>query len=636
MRQSARKDSVRKAADAPAPLPRLSAVSVALVAFAVLAFQPGGLFRFVWVKVLVLIIAAALGVLSPGHVRIPRSLKILLAVTAAWILIAMASADNPWVSLSGRWPRHEGVLIIGLYVSLFLVGTKILGDSAAFKPWTVLRLSLAVVGIVLACISGLESFGLRPLGGEADVRPGATLGNATDLGIIGFLIAGLLSSPLPGEVGVARWLRYAGFMAGAAVAVLSGSRAALAGLAIVLIVRGLLWIRSRPGSLRKTLGVTGLAGVCLAAAVLIVPATRERLFSGQTVEGRFLLWSRSLDLIKDHILLGVGPSGFVDHLPPYLGEDWIRRVGEAFPTDSPHSWPLQILAAGGVPLLMLVIATGGTSLWSTFTRLRTMKDPGPRLFRLMALTAVLAYGAALLTHFSSVGTTALVAFICGGLLGQCHGIAGSGTENAATEPTPIPRFLTAGGLVLAAASLAVAMPAAAAEWPMSAGARAARTGDLEQADGHFKTAYGLRPWDPDTALLAAQAFAGPATAGDTQAAQYAVEWGCLAQEKTPRSQEARLPVAIGYIYGGNPEDGMKILDALLNDSPYSPSLYTQRGVAHFGLGHVAESIEDLNKAAGLDPKSATPWRILAGIHQQLGNREAARAAMEHADAIGSR
>lgn len=628
-----RQNSRGSAQHGPAVLPRLSALSVALVAVAVLAFQPGGLFRFVWVKVLVLILAAAVGALSPGRVRIPRPLAILLAAAAVWILISMASADNPWVSLWGRWPRHEGVLIMGLYVSLFLVGTKILRGSAAFGPWTVLRLSLAVVGIVLACISGLESFGLRVLGGEADVRPGATLGNATDMGIIGFLIAGLLSTPLPAEVGRAQWLRRAGFVAGAAVAVLSGSRAALAGLAIILTVRGLLWIRTRQGSARRTAGVAALAGAALAGAVLLVPSTRERLFFGQTVEGRFLLWGRSLDLISDHALVGVGPSGFIDSLPPYLDQDWIRRVGEAFPVDSPHSWPLQVLAAGGVPLLVLAIAVGGTAVWFAVTGLRAMKDPGARQFMLMALTAVLAYAAALLTHFSSVGTTALVAFVCGGLIGECHGITRSST---ATRATPVSRLLTAGGLVLAGAALVVALPATAAEWPMSAGARAARTGDPEQANLYFKTAYSLRPWDSDTALLAAQAFAGPATAGDSKAAQYAVEWGGVAQESTPRSKEAGLPLAIGYIYGGNPEQGLTILDALLKDSPYSPSLYTQRGVAHFGLGQVAESIGDLNRAADLDPTSTTPWLILARIHEQLGEPAAAGAAKAHADAIGSR
>jgi hypothetical protein len=49
---------------------------------------------------------------------------------------------------------------------------------------------------------------------------------------------------------------------------------------------------------------------------------------------------------------------------------------------------------------------------------------------------------------------------------------------------------------------------------------------------------------------------------------------------------------------------------------------------------VADSIEDLNKAAELDPTAATPWLILARIHEQLGEAEAASAAKARAEVLG--
>lgn len=53
---------------------------------------------------------------------------------------------------------------------------------------------------------------------------------------------------------------------------------------------------------------------------------------------------------------------------------------------------------------------------------------------------------------------------------------------------------------------------------MAAGVRAASVGDMAGAEASFEAALRLRPWDSDTSLLAAQAFAGPATSGDSTAA----------------------------------------------------------------------------------------------------------------------
>lgn len=330
---------------------RLPGLCIVLMAGSILVFQPGGLFRFVWIKLVVVMIGVLAGVVSPLRARIPLAVQAATAACVVWIAAAMLLSDTPLASLAGRWPRYEGLLTLGVYVAVFGVGAKVLGGALAGRSRQLLSTSLAAAAVVLLLVAVLESNGLRPLGGAADVRPGATLGNATDQGLIGFVIAGVLSAGGGPERGWQFWLRRAGLIAAAGVAILSGSRAALAGLLIVALFGSSVWMRSRSWARPKIAAGAVLAAAAVAFGVLLVPAARDRLLSAGTVDGRWLLWDRSLGLVSADPVFGVGPSGFVDALPAYLNAEWARSVGDSFPADSPHSWPLQLLAAGGVPLL---------------------------------------------------------------------------------------------------------------------------------------------------------------------------------------------------------------------------------------------------------------------------------------------
>jgi Flp pilus assembly protein TadD len=403
----------------------------------------------------------------------------------------------------------------------------------------------------------------------------------------------------------------------------------------VALFAAFTWMKGRSWSPLKVAAGAAAAAAGIAVVVLLVPAARDRLLSAGTVDGRWLLWDRSLGLFADHPVSGVGPSGFVDAFPAYLNGEWARTVGDSFPADSPHSWPLQVLAAGGFPLLVLVLALIAVSVIAVIRRLRETPVVADRRYLAVVLVTVAAYTLALLTHFTSIGTTGLVAFLCGGLVGSDVGNHARAWNRlvpalAVRKLRAVPRLA---GVVLVLAALAVAVPAALAEWPMGAGARAAAAGNTAGAQQAFVQARQLRPWDSDTALLAAQAFAGPATAGDQEAARHAVEWGRLAREQTPASQEAGTALAVGYLYSGDVPAAKDLLDALVADAPYSTALYVHRGVAQFGLGRSAEAIADLEHAASLDPSLETPWRILANIHQRLGHAQEALAASRRADSL---
>lgn len=616
---------------------RLPGLCTILMAASLLAVQPGGLFRFVWIKVLVVMIAVLAGLFSPPGARLPLAVKTALAACAVWIVVAMLLSDAPLVSMAGRWPRYEGLLMLGVYVAVFAVGAKVLGGHSSSRRRTLLAMSLAAAGILVFVIAVLESAGLRPLGGAVDVRPGATLGNATDQGLIGVVITGVLAAQAEPDRAWQVWLRRFGLLAGSGAAVLSGSRAALAALLIVALFSACTWMKGRSWTWPKIAAGAAFTVAATAVGVLLAPGTRERLLSPGTVDGRWLLWDQALGLIADHPLSGVGPSGFVDTLPRYLVTEWARTVGDSYPADSPHNWPLQALAAGGLPLLLFVVLLIAVSVAAVVRRIRDSQSASDRRYLAVMLVTVAAYAVALLTHFTSIGTTALVAFLCGGLAGH-ESAAGTPTASgflptfADGKMRAVPRLA---GALLVLTGLGLAVPATAAEWPMGAGARAAAGGNYAQAEQAFKQAWQLRSWDSDTALLAAQAFAGPATEGEQQAARYAVEWGTLARERTPHSQEAGTALALGHLYSGEVHEAKDLLDALIAEAPDATALYIHRGVAQFGLGHPAEAISDLEHAAALDPALDTPWRVLANIYQRLGNSQEAFTATRRADALAN-
>ena len=622
-----------------------------------LAFLPGGLFRFAWAKVVVVLIALGAGLLvtraDPAHLartgRLPRSIVVLLGTGSAVLLLAALFAPSPASALLGRWPRYEGAVVLAVYTAALVLGAKVLGGTDSASRWQLFHRALAVVALPLAVICILESAGLRPLGGAADLRPGATLGNASDQGLVGVMIAAVLALPsLP--AGKSSWLLRTGCAAGILITVLSGSRAALLGLVSVVavcVLGGFLAGRRprqsgkqnpAPALTWKGMTIAGGSLAGLALLVVLIPGARDRLFYGDTVTGRWLLWQQTLEMAWAHPWFGVGPSGFVDVFPGHQTQQWAVQTGGDFPPDSPHSWLLQALLAGGIPLLLLALLLAATTMRTAVVRIRAA-DGTHRNTLIGALAAVVGYGVGLLTGFTSPGTTPLAAFICGGLIASTLAAPATQLHKSrlgqwANTP-PARTAATAAGALAVVGGLILAVPAAAAEWPMGAGVGAAGDGNIAQAQRHFQAAQALRPWDSDTALLAAQAFAGPAAEGDPEAAARAVEWAKVSLARTPDSVEAGLALSIGYLNGGDIPAAKQKLDELISRAPYTSGLYVQRGIASFGLGQPEQSIADLQTAAGQSPDSPVPWQVLARVYQRIGQDGNAAMAQEQADRLAA-
>ncbi|WP_253182680.1 O-antigen ligase family protein [Arthrobacter sp. SW1] len=450
--------------------------------------------------------------------------------------------------------------------------------------------------------------------------------------MIAVLSFGLLLAPAGSTSMAAKWTVRAGRIASILVGLLSGSRAALLGLVLLLVTAFLWQLRESKGRSWSIAGMGFFALTAIAGAAFLLPGIGERLLSGETVTGRWLLWKQTSQLIGDHFWLGVGANGFVDTFPSYLSAEWSRTVGNDFPVDSPHMWVLQAAAAGGIPLLVLALLVCTFSLALCLRNIRSVENSERRRGLYFSLFAAVACGAGMLTHFTSPGTTGLLAFICGGILGTA-GAASAKLPAQETTPGRWSDGLRFAGMPVFVLILAIAIPAAVAEWPMKAGVQQAAAGSMDAANESFEAAYSSRNWDSDTALLAAQAFAGPAADGDQAAASFAIKWADQALQGTPHSFEAGLVLAIGQLNSGELDTARERLDELIRRAPFHEAPYIQRGIANFGLGNVDASIADLHKAAELSPRSDTPWTILARIYERIGNDAAAASALSRAVAL---
>jgi tetratricopeptide (TPR) repeat protein len=381
------------------------------------------------------------------------------------------------------------------------------------------------------------------------------------------------------------------------------------------------------GARRAAPRVVVAAGV-LTACALLVPATRARLLSSATVEGRLRLWSEAVDLVRSHPWLGVGPSGFLDAVVPFHTREWVLEVGMDNPPDSPHSWPLQAAAAGGIGLLLLAAAVAAVTVVVGVRRVGTA-DAARRADLVAALAAVLGYGAALMTHVTAVGTTVLVTAVAGALVARA-----SPTTTAGELDRPTGRGLAAVAWRTATAGLCVVLAAgASAEWALAAAYRSASGGDVARSADAFGVAQRLRPWDADLTAQAAATFTALASAGVGGASTPAVAWGRAAVERLPDSAQSATALAVALRIDGEPDEAVALLDRWRIRSPYDPAILLQHAATLDVLGDLAGAHDDLLRATQLSPDDPVLLERLASTAERLGRDEEARDAASRARAL---
>lgn len=595
--------------------PEPSAREVAALALVVLgsvAVLPGALNRFVLPKWAVTTAGIAMAFRSPARGALPRSVALVLGAGTGILAVAALAGVAPVHQLLGVAPRYEGLVAATVYGGAVVTGARLLGPGRPSSTEPLLLRLLAGAAVAVALLALLETLGLRPL--ESDVtRPGSLLGNASDQGAWGVLVLGPL---LCAAVRAPNRTSVVGAVAAAAAVVLSASRGALLGLLAVVVVLVLVLAEAR---LRRRLMAMAVG---VLAVALAVPAVRERLlgsgFAGTTVEGRTLLWAESWSLYLQHPLLGVGPGGFGDAVRGIHGADWYAMSGADHPPDSPHSWPLQALLAGGPLLLAVVVVLGGLVVRAAWSR---ASDPD---LLVPGLAAGLAgYATSLLFHFTGPGHTPLAGLFAGALLATPA--VRRTARTAAERVVPL----------VAAVVVVVAGLGAVAEVPLRRAVVALHEGSTTEADELFDAARTLRFWDREVSAVAGHAFAvAGSTSGDPGQLALADRW--LARRLASGGTSAAVLADLGTVReaDGNLADAASLLDRALLLDPHNPDFLLRRGVVAARQEDWAAAESAFLAATRGAPDSPAPWGNLARVYEVTGRGEDARRAADRADDLG--
>lgn len=588
-----------------------------------LAVLPSAANPYNFPKLLVTALALTIAVLAPRRGVLPQPVRwVMVAGALVFVVASITAVGSPVPALVGRWPRYEGLPVLGMYAACAWAGARLLGDPDPDRV-AVLHRWVAISAIALGAFSGLDALGLSPLGLTSAERTGSLLGNATDQGLVGVMFFALMLAPtLRRPISLAA----PALAASALVISLSGSRAAILAAVLVVVVHVVHLGRRRARPL--AIALTGLA-----LLVVGLPQSRERLLQGRTMESRFLAWQETAQLAGDHWFLGVGPSGYSDAIGRYQDAEWVRVVGAEAKPDSPHSWPLQALAAGGVPLLLLALALAGLIAHRCWTRLRDVRRPGTDLagdtdadrisessraasdVAVGLVSAVAAYGSALLLNFTTPTTTGLAAFLTGAVIWT----ATPTRERAEAKGLAA---LTGVGAVL------VLCVACLTEVALRNGADLAAAGRVAMAVDRFETVERLRPLDADARMLASQYLAVPASRGDVPAARQAGRRAQASLRASPDSYESTVALAVAQITLGRLRPALATLDDAVALYPFRGQAYTQRAIARGRLGDIEGAVLDLRRAMALRPDDPVPRRLLIELKLRLDDPSAAESSRQ--------
>ncbi len=359
----------------------LLAVVMALIP---LAIAPGWFFYFdVTPKVVLLLLGTAAAAIwwaatggAAGFYRASRAARwFLLGVCgmAVSLVISTLASVNPALSLGGSNWRYWGLLTqLAALGFAYLVAACCAGRPRRLR---VLLRSIAASGLIVALYGIAQYFGWDPFldargyhvgeGIWTIVRPPSTLGHADySANWLLFVVFAGAALAVSEQRTPWRWLAWTAAAAGSVAIVLSGTRAAIAGLlagALFLILMS--WWGRR---FRLPYVALGLAIAAVAALFYLSPAgekLRARVhwaLEEPAGGARLLLWRDSLRMAAARWPAGYGPETFIATFARHQSEDLARAYPD-FYHESPHNIYLDVLVAQGVagPVLLLALAASG-------------------------------------------------------------------------------------------------------------------------------------------------------------------------------------------------------------------------------------------------------------------------------------
>jgi O-antigen ligase len=325
--------------------------------------------------VIVLIVLPAV----PRAFSVPKEAALCLVSAFVFLLTAASAAKEvrPW---SGRWYVLLSLPLLAMTVAAVAEGVHLFASDGVIRAWTYASFALAVH---LACV---ETGDVERLTGFAAILGGAegalillqvpfggAIADLAHLPSAKWLAFGTIGNPnwvgaFLASVLPLAWMRTAlapkgltrlGWSAATAAIggglVLTFSRGAWLGAALGLIVLSAI---ASPARCRRAVTSAAL-GIALGAGIAWASTPPGEISAAvwrtASVSGRVRMWQITLDMIADRPALGVGPGAFAGSYPVYQRE-YLRRLAPPPPltqlTDQPHNEYLRLLAEAGPAALL--------------------------------------------------------------------------------------------------------------------------------------------------------------------------------------------------------------------------------------------------------------------------------------------
>ncbi len=304
--------------------------------------------------VLVLFGTIVLGLCVPAILNANRatfdSRKIALGLIGLFLiglLVSTIATDVKYTAIFGSYHRNNGAYSY-LAMAIFMGAAGLVFNLRSSKRFFSF---LAATGFILSLYGLLQGAGKDPVNWVVEYNPYiTTLGNPNfTSGFLGLAAVAIVFLTTDAKNVKLRIFYAVGLLIVLYILFRSGSIQGLFGFAIgaslIAIVK--LWI------INKRYGQIGLVIACLAGTPIVLAVVNigpfaSKLYQG-TLRNRFDYWSAALSMFRDHPIFGIGIDRFGEYYRQYAVQN---QVVQGQTTDNAHSVYMQLLATGGLALLL--------------------------------------------------------------------------------------------------------------------------------------------------------------------------------------------------------------------------------------------------------------------------------------------
>lgn len=630
-------------------------------------------FAFIVTSTTLLLGAWLAGLILKGELSL-KSSPLYFTVFGFWAISVLATMTSlrPTTSWFGNITRYQGLLSLTCYLILFLLAVN---HFKSDKDRLHCMIAVAVAGSAAAIIGVLQHFGfgfgsLHLFFVGSKTRVESNLGNPNFLGAfltltIPVSFAALFIFLLNREREESgRMSPFVFTIASLVVSVVlqfsalyfTLSRGAWIGVASAFLAGTLLVFFATTAVKKKILVPTViflvLLTISLSASAFFVFYRHQLLFSKKpkhqvaavfsyvtgsaTSKSRFMLWSATLGMIKDHPILGTGPDTYGLAFPKYRPPTYDKRVGFSEYPDRPHNDFLQTATEVGLPGFSFYLATIIAAIGILLRILRRSLDPSRSLFAVFTIASIVGYTVQNQFNFHTISTAPLYWLIIGVIASIGNEkekivLSIPGWQNLARSAKILILLFLSSALILV--PLRFCYPLLVASRHAYRATRFEMRNLFDDAIAEAKRARDLVPSYEHYSLFIGKIYDTASISGGETKFYYhdqAIANFEQAIEVNPLARKAYLELGVSHLEFAEREKDLEsatraaqvFKEATELEPNYSQAHYNL-GVSYYYLGELDSAIEEFKKTAKLNPKEADAYFLLGRSYEKLGTKKEA-------------